>query len=180
MSGKTAEKETLTSSALEKLIDWAFQTLISWSVILLTCFVGLIELLPQINLYSDNLWERLLFGSLSLIYLIFTIGLFYSLLRIGTLYAEIVELQSSLPEPMKQKIIRAPHIDLVLDKEGNLKKKTTFLLSSIVSTLWILALISKIPSVGLLVIIVVAVIIISGFIFYKRRISAKHPSSSAQ
>jgi hypothetical protein len=135
-------REALSLSNSEKLIDWAFQTLISWSVIWLTCFVGLIELLPEIKLHSG-------FGigltvSLCLIYGILVIGIGYSSHRIGTLYAEIRMLQKSLPEQMKKKIYRAPHIALILDKEGKPRKKSILLLSIIISALWVLTLIFKI------------------------------------
>jgi len=82
-----SQSETLTPDNLEKLIDWAFQTLISWSVILLTCFVGLIELLPEIKLHS-GLGVGLA-ASLWLIYVVLVIGIGYSSHRLGTLYVEI-------------------------------------------------------------------------------------------
>jgi len=53
-------------------------------------------------------------------------------------------LQDSLPERMKQKIHRAPHIALILDKEGKPKRKAIIFLAILISALWILVLVFKI------------------------------------
>ena len=147
MSGEEKESEPkYKSEETKKLIDWALQSLVTWSVILLTCFIGLIELLPEIKLYSDNIWGTLLSISLSIVYLILVLGLCYSFFRISTMFAQIWKWQHSLKGWIWEELrcYRGVYEVMIIDKEGTPRIMRLFLVSLIVAILWFLILISKI------------------------------------
>ena len=53
----------------EKILDWLYGRELSWAVITLTCFIGLIELLPEVRYYGSSV------SCLSLTLLIFFVAL---------------------------------------------------------------------------------------------------------
>ena len=84
----------------EKLIDWGIQTQLTWTVIFLTCFVGLIELFPNIPRF-DNLWSgRFVYLVLVMaIYVFLVAGLDYSIIRSVRIVHDNFEWAKRLKEP---------------------------------------------------------------------------------
>ena len=82
MDKETSKSEKQYQDKFQKLIDWGIQTQLTWAVIFLTCFIGLIELLPSIpkfgSISSAEFTYMLLIG---LIYFFLLGGLDYSILR---------------------------------------------------------------------------------------------------
>lgn len=80
MSKETENTEELSGKEFEKLIDWGLQTQLTWSVIFLTCFIGLIELLPVIPRFD------LSYSPSQAVYLLF-LGVIYAFLVGGFAYS---------------------------------------------------------------------------------------------
>jgi len=65
------KREVYEERDTEKLLDWLFGRELTWAVLILTCFLGLIELLPEIRYYGPSLKET----SLSVLILLVAIAL---------------------------------------------------------------------------------------------------------
>lgn len=100
-------------SDTEKLIDWALQSIIAWSVILFTAIIGLVGLLPDIHSYSGNLGEPL---SLILVYTGFLATLVLSILRTSQLYRELINHQNELPEVMKVRFQKQTRLNIAYNR----------------------------------------------------------------
>lgn len=93
------KKEKLDVKKFEKLIDWGIQTQLTWAVIFLTCFVGLIELLPNIPRLDNPPFWRLAYSGLTMaIYIFLVIALDYSMLRSARIVRDNFEWATRLKE----------------------------------------------------------------------------------
>ena len=83
MAEESVEIDRLEEEQFGKLIDWGLQTQLTWSVIFLTCFVGLIELLPLIPNFSPSSSrpQTVYLALLGSVYVFLVGGLAYSIYR---------------------------------------------------------------------------------------------------
>ena len=83
MGKESVKKEKLEEKEFEKVVDWGLETQLTWSVIFLTCFIGLIELLPIVPGFdpSSSLSEMAYLVFIGSIYAFLVVGLGYSIYR---------------------------------------------------------------------------------------------------
>lgn len=144
---RTYKVTTYTQEVEEKLREVTIQTQITWAVLLLTCFVGLVELLPELRLYYDMLWFS---TALIVVYLVLATGLSYSIIRFSIATLFVLEWRRLLPKEVREKVVYlSPLYEKILfDREKKLRKWIVYLGSLLSFIFWCIILVGKILSSG--------------------------------
>jgi len=136
---------------VKRLLDWIYSRELSWLVIILTCFIGLIELLPEIRYYGPSFGDTCLTFLLTFIALTLVCGCVFSIDRFVRLTNVEGVLEQKLPKTMRYRLhsTTGPVHKIVyqLDEDGNLlclKNWIVPLTSLIFMVIWILIISLKI------------------------------------
>jgi hypothetical protein len=86
----------------EKLMDWLLSTDLTWAVLILTCFIGLIELLPEIRYYGSSHGDVGLTCLLALVALVLVGGCIFSIDKFARLTNTRVLLEQEFSETVRR------------------------------------------------------------------------------
>lgn len=135
---------------VERLLDWTFSRELMWSVLILTCFIGLIELLPEIKQYGSSINDVCLTSLVVFVALALVGGCIFAIDKFARLaYAEGVLLRK-LSKTTRQALFSTmgpSRIFFRRDKKGNLlglKRWVVSLVSFIFAVIWIAIIILKV------------------------------------
>lgn len=91
----------LTRGEITKLLDWVYNLELTWVVLMLTCFIGLIELLPAIGRNGSSISEITLTFFVTVIALGLIAGCVMCIDKLTRLSSKRVKLERQLPEAMR-------------------------------------------------------------------------------
>ena len=136
---------------IKKLLDWLYSTELTWVILILTCFIGLIELLPEIKYYGSSIGGMVLTFLLAFVALVLVGGCVLSIDKLVRVANTRIVLEQELPEKMKKRLHKAwgaaYKVTFVMDENGKLlhwKRWIVFLASSIFIAIWVVIIILKI------------------------------------
>ena len=109
----------------------------------MTFFIGIVELLPELKLYSDALWFT---AALGMVYLILAAGLSYSIVRFSVATLFVLEWRELLPKKVREKVVYLSQLyeRLLFDEKKKLRKWIVYLGSLISFIFWCVILLGKI------------------------------------
>jgi len=143
------EKEAVDE--IKTLLDWIYSRELSWAVLILTCFVGLIELLPEVRYYGSSATGMGLTFLLALIALTLVAGCIFSFDRFVRLTNVEGILEGKLSKTMRDTLYSTmgPFHKIVyeMDEDNDhayLKRWVVPLVSLIFATVWIAIILLKI------------------------------------
>jgi len=141
------EKEICDNTApsdAEKLYGWGLQRQLTWAIVVLTCFVGLIELLPEMKWYKSIPWLSV---CLVLIYIALAGGLSYSVYVIGITFEHMSKWEEQFPDALKKEEKQAtlPHLRIVT-KNRKMRRWIFWFVSVFSFVLWAIVLFGKLFS----------------------------------
>lgn len=136
---------------IKKLLDWLYSTELTWVILILTCFIGLIELLPEIKYYGSSIGGMVLTFLLAFVALVLVGGCVLSIDKLVRVANTRIVLEQELPEKMKKRLQKAwgaaYKVTFVMDEDGKLlhwKRWIVSLASSIFIAIWVVIIILKI------------------------------------
>lgn len=128
--------------SVEKMYDWGLQRQLTWAVIVLTCFTGLIELL---SIIAWNPADVLLYFCFLLIYCAFVSGLLYSIYHIKVTF----ENMTCYGKELKKRIINqheletSPHLTWITKSDGHVRGWVFWVVIIILFVIWSLIFVDK-------------------------------------
>ncbi len=88
----------------KKLLDWIYHRELTWLAFMLTCFIGLIEKLPEIKFYGSSVSGRCLSTLLTVVAMMLVFGCVFSIDRF-IIWGNIeLETEYELPERMRNRL----------------------------------------------------------------------------
>jgi len=145
------EEEIEDVDDVKRLLDWLYTRELSWAVLVLTSFIGLIELLPEIKYYGESIIDKCLTFLLATTALILVGGCVFSIDRFARLTNAEGALESKLPKKMKNRLHNTMgpvhKIFLKIDEKGNgpyFKRWAVPLICSLFAIIWVIIIILKI------------------------------------
>jgi len=98
------QNEELTTEDVRHLVDWGLQKSITWMVLVLTCFVGLVEILPEIKSYGNAGAGLVLKWLVPVGAIILLVGLGVSIYMVFRTLDYMGTWQRKLPPPMVKEL----------------------------------------------------------------------------
>lgn len=136
---------------MKKLLDWLYSTELTWTVLLLTFFIGLVELLPEIRYYGPSIADKVLTFLLAFVALVLIGGFIYSVDKLVRVTNTRIVLEQELPKTMKKRLRKTwtgiYELLFEMDEDGRLLHWKRWLVSlaySIFAAIWVVIILLKI------------------------------------
>lgn len=121
----------------EQLREVTVQTQVTWAVLPLTFFLGLVELLPEVRIYYNLLWSS---AALRIVYLILAAGLSYSIIRFSIATLFVLQWRRLLPKDVGDKVVSlSPFYEKVLFNKNQTIRKWFVYLCSLLSPFFLVS-----------------------------------------
>lgn len=146
-----SELKEMDFDDIKKLLDWITARELTWIVLGATCFIGLIELTPEIKHHGSSINGKGLTVLVILVTFVLIGGCVFSIDRYIRLVNSEGELEKELPESMRKQLWGtmgpAHNIFFEIDKDGNFLRVRNWVapvVSSIFAIIFYLIVIFKI------------------------------------
>ena len=144
-------EEESTIDDVKTLLDWVYSSELSWIVLTLACFVGLIELLPEIKHYGSSVTDTALTYLLAFVALALVGSFIFCANTFVRRANAALFLEQKLPKTMRERgprtITLIHKVMYEIDKEGrfvSLKRGPILVGSIVFAVIWIAIIVLKI------------------------------------